>query len=145
MTPHNPYVPTDFPLEMRDLLIQIDTRTKTIEATLGEIKNQNATLDLRLRKVEDEQNVREGLKERYLTTEKSVIEIERRLHTIETTAKTGASVADWVWRVAPVLIGLILWGATFVAEIRVQDKKDGHTIAAAQNPVAHNTQVRSEP
>lgn len=120
MSDHNPYVPTDFPLQMRDLLIQIDTRTKGIEATLGEIKNQNASLDARLRKVEDEQNVREGLKDRYLATERSVGEIERRLHTIETTAKTGASVADWVWRVGPVIFAIMLWGATYVAEHRAK-------------------------
>lgn len=134
MTPHNPYVPTDFPLEMRDLLIQIDTRTKGIEATLGEIKNQNASLDLRLRTVEDEQNIRAGLKDRFIATERTVGEIDKRLHTMETTAKTGASVADWVWRVVPVVVMVIFAIATFMS-----DQK--HAAKAAQAPAAIVQQV----
>lgn len=112
----NPYLPTDFPLEMRDLLIEVNARTKTIETTLQEIKTQNASLDDRLRKVENEQNVREGLKDRFIATESSVVDISKRLHTIETTAKTGASFADWCWRVIPTAAMVIFAVATFMAE-----------------------------
>lgn len=133
----NPYVPTDFPLEMRDLLIKIDGRTEGIEKTLGEIKAQNANMEERLRKVENEQNVREGLKERYLATEKSVGEIDKRLHTIETTAKTGASVADWVWRVAPILVTAIFAVATFMANNAAEHKPKAVPAAVVQQANPH--------
>ena len=111
---------TDEPREMRDLLIRIDEKVKNgfdnINSKLDAMDRRADGLDTRLRAV------------------------EVKMLTFETTAKTGASMADWGWR----LLGpAVSAGCVFLATLYFGGKDDERdrsythsppAISARQNP-----------
>ena len=82
---------------------------------------------------------REAVDNRVNDMDARIQEHERRLTTMETTAKTGASVADWVWRVAPVIVMAIFAIATFMSDQKHVAK------AVASQPPAIVQQISPRP
>lgn len=125
MTPNEMQIPS----EWWQLLVRIDERTKGIEASLTDIKNSHADLEGRLRKVEDEQKVREGLKDRYVATEKLATDLDRRVSAMEATDKAGNSFLDYVIRLAPSVVIVIL----FIGALAWQGKNTDKRIEAMEH------------
>ena len=104
----------------------------------NEMKHQTEAID---RLVLELRQHREAVDKRGDAQDVKIADHEKRLHTIETTAKTGASWADWLWRLGPVLMAGALW--VFTLNNNVNEANAARKAAA--NPPAVIQQIVPAP
>lgn len=85
---------------------------QAIERLAEEMKKHRETVDARVTALDDK------IEKKTTGLDDKLAAIDKRLHTIETTAKTGSSMADWGWRVGPALVAAIFWLSSLVHDIK---------------------------